>query len=310
MHAWESIQTVLDYIEDNLAQSYSPEELSKVATLSPFYFQRLFTRLVKRHVNEYVKMRRLARACETLEDKNMRILDVALEYGFNSHEHFTKTFKSAFRITPEEYRNNPVRLNQIEKPDLLLGYTMIDENVPLITDSIVLEISRKIINVPELYIGFSAPVSISDQLPLGDATGIDTPGQLWDKFHKQKKEIKELVSNGIEFAASSFGENENDTFTYFTGASATLGTSAYDDLVTFELPAAEYIVCSFEAESFEELITSALVKSMNYLFGTWLPKHNLSTQPFSAEKYISVNTEICKMELWVIPVAVAGSESR
>jgi len=176
MHAWESIQKVLDYIEDNLAQSHSSEELSRIAALSPFYFQRLFTRLVKRPVNEYIKMRRLAKVCEILEDKSRRILDIAAEHGFNSHEHFTKTFKSAFGITPEEYRNNPVRLNQIAKPDLLLAYTMIDENVPLITDSIILEISRKTIDVPELYIGFSAPVSISDQIPLGETTGIDVPG--------------------------------------------------------------------------------------------------------------------------------------
>jgi AraC family transcriptional regulator len=308
MHAWESIQKVLDYIEDNLAQSHSPKELSKVAALSHFYFQRLFTRLVKRPVNEYVKMRRLARACETLEDKHKRILDIALDYGFNSHEHFTKTFKNAFGITPDEYRNTPVRLNQIMKPDLLLNYTMIDENVPLITDSIVLEISRKTIDVPELYIGFSAPVSISQQAPFGETTGIDVPGLLWDKFHHQKDGIKGRAPKGIEFAASSM--EGNGIFTYFVGASATLDATAYDDFVTWELPAAEYIVCSFEAESFEELTTSALGKSMNYLFGTWLPKHNLSTQPFSAEKYINVNPEMCKMELWVIPLPVPEQESR
>jgi len=304
MHAWESIQKVLDYIEYNLAQSHSPEELSKIAALSPFYFQRLFTRLVKRPVNEYVKMRRLARACETLEDKSKRILDIALEYGFNSHEHFTKTFKSAFGITPEEYRNNPIRLNQIMKPDLLLGYTIIDENVPLITDNIVLEISRKTIDVPELYIGLSALVSLSRQIPLGEKTGISVPGLLWDKFHNQKDGIKGLAPNGIEVAVSSIGEYDDGTFTYFAGASAILGATAYNDFVTWELPAAEYIVCSFEAESFEELTSSALGKSMNYLFGIWLPKHSLSSQPFSAEKYINVNPDMNKMELWVIPVPV------
>ena len=310
MHAWESIQKVLDYVEDHLAQSHSPEELSRVAALSPFYFQRLFTRLVKRPVNEYIKMRRLARACETLEDKDKRILDVAIECGFNSHEHFTKTFKSAFGITPEEYRNSPVRLNQVAKPDLLLGYTMIDENVPLITESIVLEISRKTINAPELYIGVSAPILISAQLPLGEATGIDSPGQLWAKFHERKGEIKGIVPNGIALGSSSFGENENGAFTYFAGASATPGTTAYDDYTTWELPAAEYIVCYFEAENFEELVTSALTKSMNYLFETWLPKYNLSTKPFSAEKYMGLNPDMCEMEIWVIPVPVAESESR
>jgi len=304
MHAWESIQKVLDYIEENLTQSLSPEELSKIAALSPFYFQRLFTRLVKRPVSEYIKMRRLATACEILEDKDRRILDIALEHGFNSHEYFTKTFKGAFGITPENYRNNPVRLNQVIKPDLLLGYTMIDENVPLITDSIVLEISRKTIDAPELYIGFSASVSVSEQTPLGEATGVDVPGMLWDKFHKLKNEIKGLASNNIEFAVSSFGDYEDGDFIYFAGASATLGTTAYDDLVVWELPAADYIVCSVEAENIIELTASALGKSMNYLFGTWLPKHNLSTQPFSAEKYVIVSPEMCKMELWVIPVPI------
>ncbi|MCL2217273.1 MAG: AraC family transcriptional regulator [Defluviitaleaceae bacterium] len=238
MHAWESIQKVLDYVEDNLAQSHSPKELSKIAALSPFYFQRLFTRLVKRPANEYVKMRRLARACETLEDKSKHILDIVLEHGFNSHEHFTKTFKGAFGITPEEYRNNPVHLNQIMKPDLLLDYTMIDENVPLITDSIVLEISRKTIDIPEHYIGYCAPVSVSEQAPLGETTGIDVPGLLWDKFHKQKSSIKGLEHDCIEFAASSFGDYEDGTFNYFVGASAIPGTTAYDDFVIWELPAA------------------------------------------------------------------------
>jgi len=264
----------------------------------------LFTRLVKRPVNLYVKMRRLARACEVLEDKSKRILDIALEYGFNSHEYFTKTFKSAFGITPEEYRNNPVRLNQITKPDLLLSYTMVDENVPLITEDIVLEISRKKIDAPELYIGFSAPVLMSAQTPLGESTGIDIPGQLWDKFHKVKDKIKELDPNSIEFAVSSFGNYDDGTFDYFVGASLAPDTTAYDDFVTFELPAAEYIVCSVEAENIVELTTSALGKSMSYLFGTWLPKHSLSTQPFSAEKYVILAPEMCKMELWVIPMPI------
>lgn len=249
-------------------------------------------------------MRRLARACETLEDKSKRILDIALEYVFNSHEYFTKTFKGAFGITPDEYRNNPVRLNQIMKPDLLIGYTIVDENVPLVADGIVLEISRKTLGVPELYIGYSAPVSMSEQTPLGETTGIDVPGQLWDSFHKMKDGVKGLAPNGIEFAASTFGDYEDGRFNYFVGATATLSTTTYDDFVTYELPAADYIVCSIEAENITELTTSTLGKSMNYLFGTWLPKHNLSTQPFSAEKYVTVTHEMCKMELWVIPVPI------
>lgn len=303
MHAWESIQKVLDYVEDNLAQSHSPEELSKIAALSPFYFQRLFTRLVKRPVNEYVKMRRLARACETLEDKGKRILDIALEYGFNSHEHFTKTFKSAFGIAPEEYRNNPVHLSQITKPDLLLGYTIVDENVPLVSNGIVIEITRKTLSQSERYIGISGKVNV-EQATFGETTSISGPGQLWDAFHKRKSEIPGVLPDGIELGASMMGEEMDGTFLYFAGAAASADIPVAEDCTAWELPAAEYVVCMFEAENFAELRTSALDNAFRYLFETWLPKHKVATQPFSAEKYVSATPEMCKMELWVMPVPI------
>jgi len=309
MHAWESIQKVLDYIEDNLAQSHSPEELSKIAALSPFYFQRLFTRLVKRPVNEYIKMRRLAKVCETLEDKNKRILDIALEYGFNSHEHFTKTFKSAFGITPDEYRANPVHLSQITKPELLLGYTMVEEGVPLITEDIVIEITRRKLDFPEKYIGLSDKVSV-EQASFGEMISISSPGQLWDSFHSKKEDMSCFLPDGMELGASRMGEVMDGTFIYFAGAMTEPGTPIPDGFTSWELIAAEYVVCLFEAENVSELITSALDKAFKYLFETWLPGKKLETQPFSAEKYLNMADGAARMELWVIPVPITEQESR
>ena len=304
MYAWEAIQTVVDYLEDHLAEPHSPEELAEIAALSPFYFQRLFSRLVKRPVNDYIKLRRLAKACENLEDRTQRILDIALACGFNSHEHFTKTFKGAFGITPEEYRKHPVRLNQIMPPDLALGYTLIDENVPLITDSMILEISRRTLKAPELYLGLSSKLTAPQQTPLGETTGIDVAGQLWDHFHLKKQKLKGLETNGNELAVSTMSDEEG-TFNYFVGGLAQTEAVAYDEFVLWELPAAEYIVCAFEAESFEELVTSALGKSIHYLFNTWLPQHHLTTQAFLAEKYLNASEGWYQMELWVIPVKLA-----
>jgi AraC family transcriptional regulator len=298
MHAWESIQNVLDYIEENITESHSPERLSKVAALSSFYFQRLFTRLVKRPVSEYVKMRRLARACEVLSDKNKRIVDIALDCGFNSHEHFTKTFKGAFGITPEEYRNKPVHLAQVMKPNLLLGYTMIDEGVPLITDDIVIEITRRILDTPERYIGISAKVPV-EQATFGENASISEPGQIWDDFHARKANINGLVPNSIELGASMLSDANDGTFVYFAGALANEQASSTEDTTPLELPSGEYVVCQFEAESFAELRTSAIDKALKYLFETWLPGHKLQIEPFSAEKYTAVNDDPAGMELWV-----------
>jgi AraC family transcriptional regulator len=247
-------------------------------------------------------MRRLAKACETLGDKNKRILDIAIDNGFNSHEAFTKAFKAAFGITPEEYRSNPVHLRQFTKPELLLNYTMVDEGVPLITENIVIEITRRKLDSPERYIGLSDKVSV-EQASFGETTGVSSPGQLWDSFHEKKGGLSCLLPDGIELGASMMGEAMDGTFIYFAGASAAPDVSVPDGFTSWELPASGYVVCSFEAESFIELITSALDKAFKYLFETWLPGHKLATRPFSAEKYIGMMDGTASMELWVVPVA-------
>lgn len=303
MHAWEQIQKSIDYIEVHISEEIKIETLANIAALSLFYFQRLFKRLVKKPVNEYIKLRRLARASEVLSDKNTRIIDIALDFGFSSHETFTRAFKDAYGITPEEYRANPIRLNQIVKPELLLNYTMIDEDVPLITDSIVLEITRKKLDVAETYVGLTGQVPIS-QTPVGETTGIDVPGQLWDSFHNMKPNIPDLLPDGIELGASMMGNSTDEKFTYFVGAATESKTHASGELTTWELPVGEYVVCCFEAENFNELTTSALDKAMKYLFGTWLKNHKLVTQPFSVEKYYKATPDATYMELWVIPIPI------
>ena len=93
MHAWEAIDGVLDFMEEHLREEMNTEALAQSAGLSPFYFQRLIKRLTGRPVLEYVKMRRLALAASALEDREKRILDIAVDYGFSSHASFTRAFK-------------------------------------------------------------------------------------------------------------------------------------------------------------------------------------------------------------------------
>lgn len=64
MHAWEQIQKSVGFIEGHLNEETSLETLAEKASLSPFYFQRLFRRLVKKPPAEYIKLRRMAKAAE------------------------------------------------------------------------------------------------------------------------------------------------------------------------------------------------------------------------------------------------------
>ena len=66
MHAWETIDQSLNYIEEHLSGEISTEELADMVGLSQFYYQRLFKRLVRKPVQEYAKLRRLAKVVEGL----------------------------------------------------------------------------------------------------------------------------------------------------------------------------------------------------------------------------------------------------
>lgn len=82
MHGWEQIQITVDYIEEHTSEEIKIGNLAKLASLSQFYYQRLFARLVKKPVMKYVKLRRLTKASDALPDKRKRILDIALDFGF------------------------------------------------------------------------------------------------------------------------------------------------------------------------------------------------------------------------------------
>lgn len=125
-------------------------------------------------MSQYIRLRRLAQSAQALKNAK-RIIDVSTEYGFFGHANFTRAFKETFGITPDEYRVKLIPLNQMNKPDLQLRYVQIDEDIPLIADGIVIEITRKRIEKQELYYGLTTKVSISEQIPVGEATGIDTP---------------------------------------------------------------------------------------------------------------------------------------
>lgn len=299
MHAWEQIQKVVDYIDNHIGEDMSLENLAQIACLSPYYFQRLFHRLVKYPVAEYIKLRRMALAKEALLESKERVLDIALVYGFSTHEHFTRTFKSTFGISPTEYRNAPRRLNSMTKPELLLHYTLIDEGVPLITDQIVLEVNRKNILEPAQYTGYIIRMPITYGSGLGVESGEDPVGYLWDRLHNEKEHGNMLVPDSEEIGVM-LPDQEEGYYQYFAGAKSQTCHQTQDfQTFTWELPAGEYIVCSFEAENFDDLVMNALYKAQKYLAGIWLPKHQIQVEPFCVEYYETHTPDTNQMEVWM-----------
>lgn len=80
-------------------------------------------------------------------------------------------------------------LNTFDKPEVSMNYVLVNEGVPLVVGDIVLEIQRKTLEKPEIYFGLETEVRISEQMPVGESTGVDVPGQLWKRYHMAKASI-------------------------------------------------------------------------------------------------------------------------
>jgi len=98
------------------------EDLARAAGYSPEHACRLFKRLVGLSPFEYVRARRLSRAVLELRDARKRVLDVALEYAFGSHEGFTRAFSSQFGISPSRYRRTTPPLPLFQPRSAYLTY--------------------------------------------------------------------------------------------------------------------------------------------------------------------------------------------
>lgn len=298
MHAWESVQITLNYIESHICEEIQVEELAKIAALSLFYYQRLFTRLVKIPVREYIKMRRLARACTNLLDKQKRIIDIAVEYGFGSHESFTRAFKETYGITPARYRGTALTLRHFDKPDLQLNYIMADEGVPLISDGLVLEMNRKMLELPVDFLGVSGYMAFKPGKMLGERPGVDTSAHLWQAFFSKKGDIP-CVPGGLLMGVCYHGGAPEGYTSYFAGGEVALAT-VDSRFTSWRLPAREYVVCGFEAENFQHLADSAVGKAMKYT-RLWLREHDLIADGFFPEIYYQNQNapDAEYMELWI-----------
>jgi len=110
------INRVCDYINEHLNDDLCVETLSKVANFSKYHFHRQFSEYTGLTVAKFILMRRLKRASYQLVfNKYYRIIDIAMDAGFENPESFSRAFKKAFGQTPSQFRQNPEWVSWNEK---------------------------------------------------------------------------------------------------------------------------------------------------------------------------------------------------
>jgi AraC family transcriptional regulator len=102
----DKLQKAIDYMENNLADELTIEEISRTCHFSVPHLYRLFQVFTGYSIMDYLRKRRVSEAAQELLNTNKRVIDIALDYGFESQEAFIRTFKRTLGITPGEYRKS------------------------------------------------------------------------------------------------------------------------------------------------------------------------------------------------------------
>lgn len=106
MNWMEALHQSIDYLERHLESQIKVEEAAAEANVSVFHFQRIFLVLTDMSVMEYVRRRRLTLAAQELALTDVRVIDVALKYGYETPESFAKAFKRQHGMSPSEARTS------------------------------------------------------------------------------------------------------------------------------------------------------------------------------------------------------------
>lgn len=153
------IQRALDYTEAHLTEKIDFEEVAKQAYSSSFHFQRLFSMLCGFQLGDYIRMRRLSLAAAELHHSDVKVIDVALKYGYDTPESFSRAFARFHGISPTEARRggNIKSFSRLSVKLILSGGSTMDYRLEK-KEAFQLICRKKQVNKPE---GETASADIS-----------------------------------------------------------------------------------------------------------------------------------------------------
>jgi AraC-like DNA-binding protein len=103
----KAVQLMKAYIHAHLQEAISSSDVAKAAGYSQYHAARLFKEATGLSPFEYMRRERLTASARALRHRKPKVLDVALDFVFDSHEGFTRAFSNAFGITPKKYADYP-----------------------------------------------------------------------------------------------------------------------------------------------------------------------------------------------------------
>lgn len=109
------INDIVDHIESNIGENLQLVDLSARAGISEFHFNRMFKTVAGITLKQYVLGRKLTKALEQLGSTDKSVIEIAMDFGFDYPEVFSRAFKKQFGLSPSDIRHQKIRMNGIKR---------------------------------------------------------------------------------------------------------------------------------------------------------------------------------------------------
>ena len=115
------LQRAIDYVEEHITEELNYDEIARQSCSTSYHFQRVFGLLCGYTLGEYIRNRRLTLAGGELAGGNVKVIDVALKYGYDNPDSFARAFTRFHGITPSQARKDGAKLNSFSRLSIKLS---------------------------------------------------------------------------------------------------------------------------------------------------------------------------------------------
>lgn len=285
----EKMNSVIEYIEKNLDNEISLNKIAEISCYSVTTFQRMFSIICDMSLSSYIRHRRLTLAAFELQNSNIKIVDLAAKYNYESPEAFTRAFHSLHGVSPSVARQMGTSLK---------AYPRISFHLSLKGDvAMDYRIEQK--EGFEIY-GIERIISTENESNWKEIPDfwmeIVSNGMLDKLIQSTNVPIPEEGLNLIN-AIDCYRTTRNDTIPYMVFALKT-DKSDVEGYTVVNIPSATWAVFKSELHTVEET-SKALTGLIKRIYTDWLPTANYT----KVENYELELTYKCKdkyySEIWV-----------
>lgn len=278
----------MDYIENNLCEKTNYEKIAQIACSSVYHFQRMFTFMTDLTLSEYVRRRKMTMAAFELQNSDIRIIDLALNYGYESPEAFARAFQSLHGITPTAARGQGANIKAFPRISFQVSVKGVEE------------MNYKIVEKEEFQV-----YGIEGIFDTKNDENLNEIPEFWLKNIKNGECEKLAKSSGCMSMVNSvcgYRETGGTTFPYMLCVMKTPLNST-EGYTVVDVPKATWAIFVNEPHSIEDT-SNEVQKLASRVYTEWLPTAAYELiQGYEFEIYYSQHQGKYYEELWfrVIP---------